>query len=154
MKYEEQKNMNKRCNEKVENVDFEKLRECLKNHGIKQSELSIVCGYNRSYVGKHVLRDHSLNKHVSNVLTNAYKIDPSEYMDIQSKEVTNTADIQPKEVTNAEDDEMYTFTISCNGKFLKKLAIKSMEEHTTIEDFMFKCILKEIGDKILEENEK
>ena len=135
--------MNKRCNEKVENVDFEKLRECLKNHGIKQSELSIVCGYNRSYVGKHVLRDHSLNKHVSNVLTNASKIDPSEYMDTQSKEVTN-----------AEDDEMYTFTISCNGKFLKKLAIKSMEEHTTIEDFMFKCILKEIGDKILEENEK
>lgn len=55
---------------------------------------------------------------------------------------------------NAEDDEMYTFTISCNGKFLKKLAIKSMEEHTTIEDFVFKCILKEIGDKFLEENEK
>lgn len=135
--------MNKRCNEKVENVDFEKLRECLKNHGIKQTELSIVCGYQRSYVGKQVLKEHFLNKHVSNVLTHAYKIDPSEYMDIQ-----------PKEVTNAEDDEMYTFTISCNGKFLKKLAIKSMEEHTTIEDFMFKCILKEIGDKILEENEK
>lgn len=135
--------MNKRCDEKVENVNFEKLRECLKNHGIKQSELSIVCGYNRSYVCKHVLRDHSLNKHVSNVLTNAYKIDPSEYMDTQ-----------PKEVTNAEDDEMYTFTISCNGKFLKKLAIKSMEEHTTIEDFVFKCILKKIGDKFLEENEK
>lgn len=132
--------MRKRCNEKIENVDFEKLRECLKDHGIKQRELSIVCGYYPEYIEKNVLQRHFLNKHVSDVLTYAYKIDPSEYMDTQ-----------PKEVTNAEDDKMYTFTISCNGKFLKKLAIKSMEEHTTIEDFVFKCILKEIGDKILEE---
>lgn len=139
MKYEE-KNMKKRCNEKIENVDFEKLRKCLKDHGIKQRELSIVCGYYPEYIKKNVLQKHSLNKHVSDVLTYAYKIDPSEYMDTQ-----------PKKVTNAEDDKMYTFTISCNGKFLKKLAIKSMEEHTTIEDFVFKCILKEIGDKILEE---
>lgn len=132
--------MRKRCNEKIENVDFKKLRKCLKDHGIKQRELSIVCGYYPEYIEKNVLQRHFLNKHVSDVLTYAYKIDPSEYMDTQ-----------PKEVTNAEDDKMYTFTISCNGKFLKKLAIKSMEEHTTIEDFVFKCILKEIGDKILEE---
>jgi hypothetical protein len=135
--------MRKRCNEKIENVDFKKLRKCLKDHGIKQRELSIVCGYYPEYIKKNVLQRHFLNKHVSDVLTYAYKIDPSEYMDTQ-----------PKEVTNAEDDKMYTFTISCNEKFLKKLAIKSMEEHTTIENFMFKCILKEIGDKILEENEK
>lgn len=135
--------MRKRCNEKIENVNFEKLRKCLKDNGIKQRELSIVCGYYPEYIEKNVLQRHFLNKHVSDVLTYAYKIEPSEYMDIQ-----------PKEVTNAEDDEMYTFTISCNGKFLKKLAIKSMEEHTTIEDFVFKCILKEIGDKFLEENEK
>lgn len=135
--------MRKRCNEKVENVDFEKLRKCLKDHGIKQKQLSIVCGYYPEYIKKNVLQKHFLSKHVSDVLTYAYKIDPSEYMDTQ-----------PKEVTNAEDDKMYTFTISCNGKFLKELAIKSMEEHTTIEDFVFKCILKEIGDKILEEYEK
>lgn len=135
--------MRKRCNEKIENVNFEKLRKCLKDNGIKQRELSIVCGYYPEYIEKNVLQRHFLNKHVSDVLTYAYKIEPSEYMDIQ-----------PKEVTNAEDDEMYTFTISCNGKFLKKLAIKSMEEHTTIEDFVFKCILKKIGDKFLEENEK
>lgn len=135
--------MRKRCNEKIENVNFEKLRKCLKDNGIKQRELSIVCGYYPEYIEKNVLQRHFLNKHVSDVLTYAYKIEPSEYMDIQ-----------PKEVTNAEDDEMYTFTISCNGKFLKKLAIKSMEEHTTIEDFVFKCIFKEIGDKFLEENEK
>lgn len=142
--------MNKRCNEKVENVDFEKLRECLKNHGIKQSELSIVCGYNRSYVGKHVLRDHSLNKHVSNVLTNAYKIDPSEYMDTQLKEVTNTAD----EMVNVEDDDMYTFGFSFNGKLLKRMALKSIEKNITVQDFVFKCIIEGIGDKILEEDEK
>lgn len=142
--------MNKRCNEKVENVDFEKLRECLKNHGIKQSELSIVCGYNRSYVGKHVLRDHSLNKHVSNVLTNAYKIDPSEYMDTQLKEVTNTAD----EMVNVEDDDMYTFGFSFNGKLLKRMALKSIEKNITVQDFVFKCIIEGIGDKIFEEDEK
>ena len=143
--------MRKRCNEKIENVDFEKLRKCLKDNGIKQKELSIVCGYYLYYIENNVLRRHFLNKHVSDVLTYAYKINPSEYMDTQPKEIINTVDILPKEVTNAEYDEMYTFTISCNGKFLKKMAIKSMEEHTTIEDFVFKCILKEIGDKILEE---
>lgn len=132
--------MRKRCNEKIENVNFEKLRECLENHGIKQTELSIVCGYNRSYVGKHVLHDRNLNKHVSNVLTNAYKIEPSEYMDIQ-----------PKEVTDTEDDDKYIVGFSCNGEFLKKLAIKSIEEHITVENFMFKCIVEGIGDKILEE---
>ena len=142
--------MNKRCNEKIENVDFEKLRECLKNHGIKQSELSIVCGYNRSYVGKHVLRDHSLNKHVSNVLTNAYKINPSEYMDTQPKEIINTVD----EMFNAEDDDRYTFTFSFNGKLLKRMALKSIEKNITVQDFVFKCIVEGIGDKILEEDEK
>lgn len=142
--------MNKRCKEKVENVDFEKLRECLKNHGIKQSELSIVCGYDRSYVGKHVLRDHSLNKHVSNVLTNAYKIDPSEYIDTQLKEVTNTAD----EMVNVEDDDMYTFSFSFNGKLLKRMALKSIEKNITVQDFVFKCIIEGIGDKILEEDKK
>lgn len=143
MKYEEQKNMRKRYNEKVENVDFEKLRKCLKDHGIKKTELAIMCGYDQNYIEKNVLQRHFLNTHVRDILINAYKIDPSEYMDIQ-----------PKEVTDTEDDDIYTFTISCNGNFLKKMAIKSMEEHTTIEDFMFKCILKEIGDKTLEENEK
>lgn len=117
MKYEE-KNMRKRCNEKIENVDFKKLKKCLKDHGIKQRELSIACGYYPDYIEKNVLQRHFLNKRVSDVLTYAYKIDPSEYMDTQ-----------PKEVTNAEDDKMYTFTILCNGKFLKKLAVKILEEH-------------------------
>lgn len=62
--------MRKRYNEKVENVDFEKLRKCLKDHGIKQRELSIVCGYYPDYI-KEALRKHILNKHVSNVLTYA-----------------------------------------------------------------------------------
>lgn len=52
MKYEEQKNMRKRYNEKVENVDFEKLRKCLKDHGIKKTELAIMCGYDRNYIEK------------------------------------------------------------------------------------------------------
>jgi hypothetical protein len=134
------KNMRKRYNEKVENVDFEKLRKCLKDHGIKKTELAIMCGYDKNYIEKNVLQRHFLNTHVRDILTYAYKIDPSEYMDIQ-----------PKEIINAEDDDMYTFGFSFNGKLLKKMAIKSMEEHTTIEDFVFKCIIEGLGDKILEE---
>ena len=132
--------MRKRYNEKVENVDFEKLRKCLKDHGIKKTELAIMCGYDQNYIEKNVLQRHFLNTHVRDILTYAYKIDPSEYMDIQ-----------PKEIINAEDDDMYTFGFSFNGKLLKKMAIKSMEEHTTIEDFVFKCIIEGLGDKILEE---
>lgn len=146
--------MRKRCNEKIENVDFEKLRKCLKDHGIKQRELSIVCGYYPNYIEKTVLQRHFLNKHVSDILTYAYKIDPSEYMDTQPKEIINTADILPKEIINAEDDNMYTLTISFNGELLKRLALKSIKENITVEGFVFKCIINGIDDKILEENEK
>lgn len=101
--------MRKRYNEKVENVDFEKLRKCLKDHGIKKTELAIMCGYDQNYIEKNVLQRHFLNTHVRDILTYVYKIDPSEYMDIQ-----------PKEIINAEDDDMYTFGFSFNGKLLKK----------------------------------
>ena len=74
-------------------------------------------------------------------MTYAYKVDPSEYIDTQ-----------PKKVINTEDDDIYTLTFSCDGEFLKKLAIKSLEEHITVEDFMVKCILEGIGEKYLEEN--
>lgn len=133
--------MRKRDNRIVENVDFEKLRECLKKHGITQKELSIVCGYYPEYIKKNTLRKHYLTQHVKDVLTYAYKVDPSEYIDTQ-----------PKKVINTEDDDIYTLTFSCDGEFLKKLAIKSLEEHITVEDFMVKCILEGIGEKYLEEN--
>lgn len=135
--------MRKRYNEKVENVDFEKLKKCLKDHGITQKELSIVCGYYPDYIKDVALPRHFLNTHVRDVLTYAYKIDPSEYMDTQ-----------PKEIINAEDDDMYTFGFSLNGKLLKRMALKSMEENITVQDFVFKCIIEGIGDKILEEDEK
>lgn len=151
--------MRKRYNEQVENVDFEKLRKCLKDHGITQRELSIVCGYYPGYIEKNALRRNFLNTHVRDVLTYAYKIDPSEYTDAQPKYVCKIdpdeyIDIQSKEVTDTEDDDIYTLTFSCDGEFLKKLAIKSLEEHITVEDFMVKCILEGIGEKFLEENEK
>lgn len=146
--------MKKRYNEKIENVDFEKLRKCLKDHGITQGELSIVCGYYPDYIEKNVLRRKFLNTHVRDVLTYAYKIDPSEYMDTQPKEIINTVDILPKEIINAEDDDMYTFGFSFNGKLLKRMALKSIEENITVQDFVFKCIIEGIGDKILEEDEK
>lgn len=160
--------MRKRYNEKVENVDFEKLRECLKKHGITQKELSRVCGYYQNYIKNVTLRSHFLNAHVRDVLTYAYKIDPREYIDTQPKEVINPVDAQPKyqkidlseyfdtqqkEVANTEDDDMYTITFSFNGKLLKRLALKSIEENITVQDFVFKCIIKGIGDKFLEERE-
>lgn len=135
--------MRKRYNEKVENVDFEKLKKCLKDHGITQKELSIVCGYYPDYIKDVALPRHFLNTHVRDVLTYAYKIDPSEYTDIQQKEVANT-----------EDDDMYTLTFSFNEKLLKRLALKAIEDNISIQDFVFKCIIKGIGDKILEESEQ
>ena len=158
--------MRKRDNRIVENVDFEKLRECLKKHGITQKELSIVCGYYPEYIEKNTLRKHYMTQHVKDVLTYAYKVDPSEYIDTQPKEVTNPVDAQPKyykfdpseyfdtqkkEVANTEDD-VYILTLSLNGKLLKKMALKSIEENITVQDFVFNCIIKGIGDKILEEN--
>lgn len=145
--------MRKRDNRIVENVDFEKLRECLKKHGIKQKELSIVCGYYPDYIEKNTLRKHYMTQHVRDVLTYAYKVDPSEYIDTQPKEVINPVDAQQKEVDNTEDD-MYTLALSFNGKLLKKMALKSIEENITVQDFVFNCIIKGIGDKILEESEK
>lgn len=135
--------MRKRYNEKVENVGFEKLKKCLKDHGITQKELSIVCGYYPDYIKDVALPRHFLNTHVRDVLTYAYKIDHSEYIDTQ-----------PKEVANIEDDDMYTFGFSFNGKLLKRMALKSIEENITVQDFVFKCIIEGIGDKILEEDEK
>ncbi len=102
---------------------------------------------------KNTLRKHYLVKHVSDVLTYAYKIDPSEYIDTQPKEVINTEDTQQKKVANAEDDEMYTFTFSLNWKLLKRLTMLSIKEHITIEGLVSKFIIKGIGEKIVEESE-
>jgi hypothetical protein len=145
--------MRKRCNEKVENVDFEKLKKCLKDHGIKYTDLSTVCGYYPNYIKDVALPRNFLNTHVRDVLTYAYKIDPSEYIDTQPKEVINTEDTQQKEVANAEDDEMYTFTFSINWKLLKRLTMLSIKEHITIEGLVSKFIIKGIGEKIVEESE-
>lgn len=54
----------RRDNRIVKNVDFEKLRECLKKHGITQKELSIMCGYYPGYIEKNTLRQHYLTQHV------------------------------------------------------------------------------------------
>lgn len=138
--------MRRRDNRIVENVDFEKLRKCLKKHGITQKELSIVSGYYPEYIEKNTLRKHYLTQHVRDVLTYAYKIDPSEYIDTQPKEAISTVNAQLKEVANTEDDDIYKCAFSCNGDFLKKLALVSIKEHMSIEDFVFVCISKGIKD--------
>ena len=146
----------------IENVDFTKLSEIFEKKRIRNAELSKMCGYASGYVGKTVFGEKKLNWTVANMLERVYGISLDEYCyektetvasnnDTQPKEVINPVNVQPKEVFNTEDDDKYIVGFSCGGEFLKKLAIKSMEEHITIEDFMVKCIVEGIGDKILEE---
>lgn len=126
--------MNKRCNERVKNVNFGKLRQCLKNHGITQKELSIVCGYYPEYIENNTLRKHYLNKHVSNVLTYAYKIDPSEYIDTQ-----------PKEVISTKDDEQLSLRI--NKDLIKKFRNWAFYNRFSQKEAMEKMISEYLDGK-------
>lgn len=45
----------------------------------------------------------------------------------------------------ASDDDTYRFIVSINGEFLKRLAMASLNEHMSIEDFIFDCIWKSIN---------
>lgn len=153
------KNRAIRDNTRIENVDFTKLNEILNKKGIRRAELSRRCGYYSYYVKDHVFKEKKLNLTVVNILERVYGISLDEYCYEKTKKSTSNAttisteDTQPKEVTDTEDDDKYIVGFSCNGEFLKKLAIKSMEENLTIQNFMFKCIIEGIGDKILEERE-
>nr|DAV02684.1 MAG TPA: protein-turn-helix DNA binding protein [Caudoviricetes sp.] len=139
-----------RDNSRIENVDFTKLDKILNKKGIRRAELSRRCGYCSTYVKDIVFRQKKLNWTVANMLERVYGISLDEYCyektetvasnnDTQPKEVINPVDVQPKfykfdpseyfdtqpkEVTNPVNDDMYTFTLSVNGKLLKKIGAK------------------------------
>ena len=139
--------MQKRYCDRVENVDFEKLRKCLKDHGIKKSELSKACGYYPDYIEKNVLRKHVLNTHVRDVLAYAYKVDPIEYTDIQPKEVAKTEgdDMYKKPVTFAFRIDPDIADIVRRYAFLKRMKVK---------DVMEEIIVKQLGNMELPEREE
>lgn len=140
--------MRKRDNSFIKNVDFTKLNELLREKGIAKAELSRRCGYNSSYVKDTVFREKKLNWTVANMLERVYGISLDEYCYEQTEKSTSNNDTTK---TTDSNDDSYILTFSFNGEFLKKLALASINEHMSIEDFVFKCLVECIGDKILDD---
>lgn len=73
------------------------------------------------------------------MLERVYGISLDEYCYEQTEKNTSNNDTAK---TTASNDDTYKFMISLDGEFLKKLALASMNEHRSIEDFIYDCILK------------
>ena len=131
-----------RNNSSVNNVDFTKLNKILKEKGIRRRDLSRRCGYYSDYVKDHVFREKKLNWTVANMLERVYGISPNEYCYVQKEKSTSNNDTAK---TTASDDDIYKFIVSINGEFLKRLAMASLNEHMSIEDFIFDCIWKSVN---------
>lgn len=131
-----------RDNSRIENVDFNRLNEIIKEKGISKADLSRRCGYCSGHVKNHVFKEKKLNWTVANMLERVYGISPDEYC--YEKTETTISDNDTTETT-ASNDDIYKYTMSFNGELLKKLALASMNEHLSIEDFIFDCILKGIN---------
>lgn len=121
----------------IENVDFDMLNEILEEKGVPKSELSRKCGYYDGYITKHVFGEKRLNQTVANTLEKVYGVSTNEYT-------------YKKEEESTSNDDMYEFTIKINGKLLKELALKSVINHISIEDFVLNCVLNEIGERAKE----
>ena len=133
--------MRKRDNSIVENVDFTRLSEILRKKHIKWSKLSRKCGYDDSgYVRKNVFGRERLNWTVADTLEKVYGISPDEYCYAEKNASNNDTS-----KTTASDDDTYKFIVSINGEFLKMLAMASLNEHKSIEDFIFDCIWKSVN---------
>lgn len=131
--------MRKRDNSFIKNVDFTKLNELLREKGIAKAELSRKCGYDSDYVSQRVFREKNLNWTVANMLERVYGISLDEYCYEQTETTPSNNDTAK---TTASNDDTYKFMISVDGEFLKKMALASMNEHLSIEDFIYDCILK------------
>ncbi len=139
----------------IENVDFTRLNEIIKEKGIKQTEISRRCGYYSGYFKDHVLREKKLNWTVANMLERVYGISQEEYCYEKTATTASNDDTAETTISNndttettASNDDTYKCTISCNGEFFKKLALASINKHISIEDFIFDCILKGLRDEL------
>ena len=117
------------------NVDFDKLNKILHEKGISRAELSRESGHCKSYVKDNVFARKRLSETVADVLQKKYGVSPDEYK---------------KTETAVSNDRIYKYTFSFNGEFLERLALASLKEHMSIDDFVEKCLVEGIGDKILD----
>ena len=117
------------------NVDFDKLNKILHEKGISRAELSRESGHCKSYVKDNVFARKRLSETVADVLQKKYGVSPDEYK---------------KTETAVSNDRIYKYTFSFNGEFLERLALASLKEHMSIDDFVDKCLVEGIGDKILD----
>ena len=125
----------------IENVDFDRLNEILEEKGVQKAELSRKCGYYDGYITKHVFIKKRLNKTVANTLENVYGISPDEYT---YKETEKTISNDDATETTASNDDTYEFTIKLDGELLKELALKSVINHISVEDFVRACVINGI----------
>ena len=125
----------------IENVDFDRLNEILEEKGIPKTELSRKCGYCDQYVTKHVFRENRLTKTVANTLEKVYGVSPDEYT---YKETEKTISNDDATETTASNDDTYEFTIKLDGELLKELALKSVINHISVEDFVRACVINGI----------
>lgn len=131
-----------RDNSSVKNVDFTRLNKILNEKGIRRAELSRRCGYYPYYVKDHVFKEKKLNWTVANMLEKVYGISPDEYC---YEKTETTASSNDTTETTDSDDDIYKCVFLCNGDFFKKVALASIKEHMSIEDFVFDCIWKSIN---------
>ena len=121
------------------NVDFDKLNKILNEKGISRAELSRASGHCKSYVKDNVFARKRLSETVADVLQKKYGVHPDEY-----KKTGATAS------ATDSNDRIYKCTVSFNGEFLERLALASLKEHMSIDDFVEKCLVEGIGDKIID----
>ena len=125
----------------VKNVDFSRLNEILEEKGVTKAELSRKCGYCTEYVSKHVFRKKRLTQTVANTLEKVYGVSPDEYTYKETKKSTSNDDATE---TTASNDDTYEFTIKLDGELLKELALKSVINHISVEDFVRDCVINGI----------
>lgn len=130
-----------RDNNFIENVDFDRLDEILKEKGVTKAELSRRCGYYTEYVSKHVFRKKRLTQTVANTLEKVYGVSPDEYT---YKETEKTISNDDATETTASNYDTYEFTIKLDGELLKELALKSVINHISVEDFVRACVINGI----------
>ena len=121
------------------NVDFDKLNKILHEKGISKAELSRESGHCKSYVKDNVFARKRLSETVADVLQKKYGVHPDEYK---------------KTGATASNDRIYKYTFSFNGEFLERLALASLNEHMSIDDFVEKCLVEGIGDKIIDADDR
>lgn len=125
------------------NVDFDKLNKILHEKGISKAELSRESGHCKSYVKDNVFARKRLSETVADVLQKKYGVHPDEY-----KKTGATAS------ATDSNDRIYKCTFLFNGEFLERLALASLKEHMSIDDFVEKCLVEGIGDKIIDADDR